>query len=356
MSYSPCIVVVGAGIIGASIAWHLAARGAQVTVVDAEAAGGVATENSFAWINASWGNPEPYFRLRVRAMAEWRRLAAEVPAIPISWTGSLCWDLPHDRLEAYARQHGAWGYGIRPVDRAEAAGLEPHLAEPPAFALHVAEEAAVEPGDAARALLQDAQRRGARVLPNTRATGLAQTGGTITGIETDGGDLAADEVVVAAGVGTPALLASAGLRFAMHAPPGLLAHSRPHGKLLNGLVIAPDLHMRQTRSGRIVAGFDFGGADPGADPQQTAEKLFARTRRMLTRAENLELERYTVGYRPTPEGGFPAIGRVRPGLYLAVMHSGITLAPAVGRFAAEELLGAARDPLVAPYGAAVTAL
>src|SRR5262245_8605566 len=69
------IVVVGAGIVGASIAWHLTKAGAPVTIVDAGDAGGVATPGSFAWINASWGNPEPYFRLRIRSMAEWRRLA-----------------------------------------------------------------------------------------------------------------------------------------------------------------------------------------------------------------------------------------------------------------------------------------
>ena len=108
MATSPHVLVVGAGIIGASIAWHLRAAGARVTVVEAGAGGGVATPNSFAWINASWGNPEPYFRLRIRAMAEWRWLAAAVPAIPLAWTGGLCWDLPPARLEAYAREHGAW--------------------------------------------------------------------------------------------------------------------------------------------------------------------------------------------------------------------------------------------------------
>src|SRR5882672_5238210 len=96
------IVVVGAGIIGASIAWHLTVAGARVSVFDANGAGGVATRNSFAWINASWGNPEPYFRLRIRAMAEWRRLAAEVPKIPLAWSGGLVWDLPAAELEAYA--------------------------------------------------------------------------------------------------------------------------------------------------------------------------------------------------------------------------------------------------------------
>ena len=38
------------------------------------------------------------------------------------------------------------------------------------------------------------------------------------------------------------------------------------------------------------------------------------------------------------------------GLYIAVMHSGITLAPAVGLFTAREILYGERDPLLAPYG------
>src|SRR4051812_6527752 len=105
------LIVVGAGIIGASIAWHLASAGARVTVVDAYDAGGVATENSFAWINASWGNPEEYFRLRIRAMAEWKRLARAVPKIPLVWSGGLLWDLPPAELEACARKYAAWGYG-----------------------------------------------------------------------------------------------------------------------------------------------------------------------------------------------------------------------------------------------------
>src|SRR6476619_3760164 len=99
------IIVIGAGIVGASIAWHLAAAGARVTIFDAGEAGGVATPSSFAWINASWGNPEPYFRLRIRAMAEWKRLAAEVPDIPLAWSGGLLWDLPARELEDYAGEH-----------------------------------------------------------------------------------------------------------------------------------------------------------------------------------------------------------------------------------------------------------
>ena len=96
-------IVIGGGIIGASIAWHLA-QSSNVTII-AEKLGGVATPNSFAWINASWGNPEHYVRLRMRSMAEWRHLKEAVPAIPVSWCGGLGWDLPPDRLLAFAREH-----------------------------------------------------------------------------------------------------------------------------------------------------------------------------------------------------------------------------------------------------------
>ena len=67
----PHVLVVGAGIVGASIARYLAASGTRVTVVEAGEAGGVAARNSWAWINAASGSPEPYFRLRHRSQEEW---------------------------------------------------------------------------------------------------------------------------------------------------------------------------------------------------------------------------------------------------------------------------------------------
>ncbi len=347
------VIVIGAGIVGASAAWHLAVAGARVTVVDAAGTGGVATPNSFAWINASWGNPEPYFRLRMRSMAEWRRLADAVPRIPLSWCGGLCWDLPPVELEVFAAGHSAWGYGIRRVDTAEIARIEPRLAAPPDFALHVAGEGAVEPVLACRALLDDAARRGATVRTELPVTALLREGDRVVGIDLGPERLVADEVVLAAGAGAPGLAASAGFDIRLDTPPGLLVHSRPHGRLLNGLVLAEQAHVRQTADGRVVAGADFGGAEPGRDPLDTAHALFAEVKAMLTGAETLEFDVHTIGYRPTPIDGFPMIGRPAGlnGVYLAVMHSGVTLAPAVGLFTAEEILSGRRDPLLAPYGA-----
>ena len=159
-------------------------------------------------------------------------------------------------------------------------------------------------------------------------------------------------MVIAAGVGSPDIAATAGIKLPIETPPGLIVHSRPYKKLLNGLVLAERLHMRQTAEGRIIAGSDFGGADPGMDADVTALDLFAAMKAMLRDSDGLELDFHTVGFRPTPVDGFPIIGRAdgMDGLYIAVMHSGVTLAPAVGLFATREILDGERDPLLTPYG------
>ena len=284
MPASKDIIVIGAGIIGASIAWHLTKAGARVTIVEAAKPGGVATSASFAWINARWGNPEPYFRLRTRSFAEWKRLAAKCPGIQLGWTGGLFWDLPRDQLEAYATEYAGWGYGIRRVDRAEAARLEPKLVAPPEFALHVAEEGAVEPVAAARAMVADAVRGGARLMSGAHVASLVCDNGRVVGIRTADATLRADEVVLAAGAASPELAATAGVSLLLETPPGLLVHSCPHSRLLNGLVLGDGPHLRQTAEGRIVAGADFGGTDPGADPADTAARCLPRFRQCCAAA------------------------------------------------------------------------
>ena len=345
------IIVIGSGIIGAAIAWHLAKRGAEVTVIEAGAAGGLATRMSWAWINASWGNPEPYFRLRQRAMQEWRKIDREVPGLAVNWCGALIWDLEPQALDTFAAEHASWGYGMRKVSRAEMLRIEPHLKLAPDYAYHVAEEGMLEPLATAQALMAGAQALGAELLDHAHVKWLIEDNGAVSGVMTDEGPIHADETVVAAGGGTQQLLESVGITLKLNTPPGLLVHSRPLGEILRGLVMAPGLHVRQTAEGRLVAGTDFAGADPMGRANELAAELMGKMRDLLEGAEAAELDFHTVGYRPTPADGFPAVGRhgSRAGLYVAVSHSGVTLAPAIGLIAAQELLDGQRDALLDPY-------
>jgi glycine/D-amino acid oxidase-like deaminating enzyme len=346
------VIVVGAGIIGASLAYHLAKGGASVRVLEAlGASGGLATPNSWAWINASWGNPEPYVKLRMQAMTEWRALAAVNDHLAVNWCGGLMWDLPPDKLHEYAETQKSWGYGTRVVDGAEALRLEPSLVSPPDIAVHVADEGAIEPSAAVAGFMQAAKSHGTEFLTGVEVLGLVPTNGRVSGVRISDSILQADEIVIAAGAQTAALLCTIGIDLKMETPAGLLVHSEPAPKQLNGMVLAPELHVRQTSEGRLVAGSDFGGTQPGDDPAATAAVLFSKVQKLLRGAENLKMEFYTTGYRPTPADGWPAMGRPSQmeGLYVAVMHSGITLAPAMGLFGADEILNGLRNPLLAPY-------
>jgi glycine/D-amino acid oxidase-like deaminating enzyme len=349
MSPAPRIAVIGAGIVGASIAYHLARRGAAVTVVDRGRPGGEATEKSFAWINAGWGNPLPYFRLRFLSMAEYRRLEDELDgALGVVWRGCLIWDLADDELEEFERRHAAWGYDVRLVGRAEIAALEPGLVAPPARAAYAAGDGTIEPVAATRALLAAAAAAGAAIRLDTEVIDLA-TGGGVR-VLTGAGTLEADVCVLAAGAATAALGAKVGVALPMRPTPGLLAHSRPAAPLLRHVIEAPGLHMKQER-GRIVVGEDFGGGSAPEDREAEGRRLLALVGRHIRGADALELEKVTVGFRPMPEDGKPVVGFAPelPGLYLATMHSGITLAPAVGRFAAMEILDGTRVEMLEPY-------
>jgi len=84
------VVVIGAGIIGASIAYHLLQRGVVVIVIDGDQPGTAATGSSFAWINATLDNPKSYYGLRLQSMLEYRRWEIELEAMPPAhWDGSL---------------------------------------------------------------------------------------------------------------------------------------------------------------------------------------------------------------------------------------------------------------------------
>ena len=86
------LIVVGAGIVGASVAYHAARVGAVVTLVDAGRPGAGVTADSFAWIGTSGVRSGPAAAgLRATATEEYRRLEAELPELPVTWSGSLSW-------------------------------------------------------------------------------------------------------------------------------------------------------------------------------------------------------------------------------------------------------------------------
>jgi glycine/D-amino acid oxidase-like deaminating enzyme len=144
-------------------------------------------------------------------------------------------------------------------------------------------------------------------------------------------------VVLAAGVATAALCAPLGIRVPVDPSPATLFRLRAPAGLVRTVVNTRDFDLRQVAADRLLAAAD------------SPERTLAAVRSTFRGAANVELLSTRVGVRPMPTDGEPIVGPVAevPGLYLAVMHSAVTLAPAVGRLVARELVDGTVEPALA---------
>lgn len=348
------VVIAGAGIIGANIAYQLVKRGAAVTIVERTQPGRGATANSFAWINAK-KRPRNYYDLSRLGIQAWRQLDREFSGgLPLVWGGSVEWRTDGElqaRLQNDVAEFGAWNYPVKTIDKAALGELEPRLT-PDAMAggAHWTEEGHIDPVGVTERVLQKAEMNGARLLCPAEVTGLDLAGDRLRAVRTSVGELPADVLVVACGTDTPRVAGLAGVQVPLKESPGVLVHVPPQPRLVQRVVLAPVGNIKQKPDGRIVAGSDF--ASGGGDVSRTAgERLLKSMAAVLPELGRVGVEKMTQGFRPMPADGLPIIGIApgRPDLYVAVMHSGVTLGPLMGRLAAAEILdGVAAEPL-APY-------
>ncbi len=350
------IAVVGGGIMGASIAYHLAKRGAEVHLFEKRAPATGATANSFAWINAGSKRPRGYYELNHLGMAGWRRLEHELgPRLVMQWGGTLQWQAEADRAEAFRRAvaaQQAWGYSTRVVDVPEMRRLVPALEPGPVSAGSFCdEEGTVDPVAATKLLLDAAVAHGAVVRHPAAVSAFDRDGAAVRGLRVGNETLAVDAVVLATGVDMPVLGKLLGFDVPMEESPGLLAHTTPHARLLERIIVAPGATLKQLPNGEIVTGVDFGGSPSRDTSAAMGRKLLDGASRLVPRLKDTTLDRVTLGFRVLPADGQPIIGRVasRPNVYLAAMHSGITLSPAVGQLAAIELLDQVEVEILKPY-------
>jgi glycine/D-amino acid oxidase-like deaminating enzyme len=349
------VVIVGAGIVGASIAYHLVKRGADVTVLEKQRPGAGATEKSFAWINSFSKQPRSYYDLNVYGMAGWRRLSLELSDLQIQWGGSVQWAATADeadRMRKTISRLEQWGYAAHLIEQREISKLLPAVGPGAAAAACFAEqEGTVDPLQALTTLLNQARKLGAKVEYPCSVTGISVAGGRVSGIETIRGRVPADVLVLAAGTDTPALARMLQVNVPLKESPGVLAHTSPTASILNRLAFGPGANIKQNPDGRIVTGIDFGPASGIDTSKETGERLLENARRFVPRLRETHLDSVTLGYRVLPKDDHPIIGFVQScsNLYIAAMHSGVTLSPLVGQIAAVEILDGISVDLLRDY-------
>lgn len=323
------VVVIGAGIVGASIAYHLAGKGAKVTVVDAaEIASGV-TGRSFAWINTSHSGPDPVAQLRAAAIREYHRLETELPDLKIRWTGALTYPPGTDRRPATPL-----------LSRPQVLDIEPHLKNPPQQAVYDATQGALDAVQATHVLIAGAQAHGAHILEQTQVLGLTTHKTAVTGIQTASGTIKADVVVLAAGTGITQLTETLNLPLPIEASPAIFIRYRMQPDRVNTLISSPEMEVRQGPEGILLAAEDYLDDTLENRPEAIARRTAAAIQNELAGIISIEPDQACIGLRPIAADGTPIIGYLPgiDGVYVCTMHPGVTLAAIVGRLVSEELI------------------
>jgi glycine/D-amino acid oxidase-like deaminating enzyme len=353
------VIVVGAGILGAAIAYELAKRGVQVTILERTAPAAGTSKDSYAYLNASTKSASrPYFDLNWQGISGWRVWQQEPgEALPIKWGGAVYWtDKAADgaKLAAAREQVRRWGYAAESVDAPAIARLLPTVHGPASLSdgSFFAQEGAVDPVAAVAALLARAKRLGARLIYPAEVQELIVENNAVRGVRTRDGTLLADTVVLASGLGARALAEAKGVKLPLEPSTGILLHTNPARPLLDRLVFAPGASFRQQVDGRILASIGHEGASGNAsDADAIGRTIHALATGYLPGLKGVGIDRLSVGQRVLPADGFPIVGPTAtlPGLYVTVTHSGMTLAPIIGRLAATEIVDGGGVALLDPF-------
>jgi glycine/D-amino acid oxidase-like deaminating enzyme len=347
-------IVIGAGVIGASVAYRLAQGGAAVTVLEATRIGGGTSGISFAWTNAHNKPPKPYHDLNVAGMKAHLALADEFGATP--WWhggGSLEWEAEPDRVaqRENIEQLQSWGYAAEWITPRQVQELEPDIDPatigdaPVAF---FADEGWLDPVVYAHAMLSAARLRyDAKVVCGARVVDLIMVGDQVTGVRiADGQQYEGDIIVNCAGRWTNEATRDAGLHLPLAPTVGFLVFTPPVAASLSRVVRSAVIDVRPDGAGRLLlhwnptdATLSFEARVSPSMPE--ARDLVRRARQLLPSIGEVEPEAVRIAIRPIPGDHLSAIGPMprTAGYYLAITHSGVTMSPFLGAVVADEIVG-----------------
>jgi D-amino-acid dehydrogenase len=403
------VAVVGGGVVGLLSAWHLARRGHEVSIVERSGPG----RDGCSYGNAGMIVPSHFVPLAAPGMIRLGLRWLGNPESPFAITPAMSWDLlawlwrfrghcnrRHvDRASPVLRDLNLASRGLYERLDAELPGgiglerrglvmlcrTEAGLAEEahgaavaarlgvPAEVLSAEGVARTEPALAAAVvggvlypldchlspaalmanLQADLERAGASFHWGTDVTGFAKEGPRIRGVRTDRGEIAADEVVLCAGVWSPSLARDLGLRIPVQPGKGYsLTLERP-ARLPRLCAILVEDRVAITPIGaalRFGGTMEIGGrpdaTGPDGRPRIAPRRIAGIVKSVVRALPAFKPEDFAgitpwVGLRPCTPDGLPCLGRPRryDNLVVNTGHAmmGISLAAVSGRMAAELL-------------------
>ncbi|CAN5272347.1 FAD-binding oxidoreductase [soil metagenome] len=350
------VVIIGGGISGAAAAYELARAGASVTLVEQGALASMASGWTLAGVRQSGWHPAE-LPLAKAAVRRWEGLADELGSdVAYRQEGNLRLARTAEEvpvIEKLVREQSAQGLDVTLIEGNRAIReLAPALSDTILAASYCPSDCHADPIATVRAFACAAERCGATVLTETRVAGMDVAGGRVRGVRTEAGAIAADAVVVAAGVHADELCAPLGIELPIAVWLTGVVQTAPVPALLRQVlgVANADFAGRQQADGRLrLSGSGGAWRWPRADRRLDAEDvlppahnvaaIIARGIAVLPALAEARIARVWAGLIDVTPDGLPVIERAPEveGMVIAAGFSGhgFCLGPVTGRIICE---------------------
>lgn len=355
------VIVIGGGIVGASVAYGLAREGARVTVLDDDDGSFRASRGNFGliWIQGKGFDRSPYARWSRNSATCWPQLAEALLSeggvdVGLKQPGGFHFCFNDDelaerekRLSTLTAELGDYPYEM--LNNAEVRERIPQVGPAVIGASYTPMDGHVNPLKLLRGLHTAMKMRGVRLVSDERAERIVPETGSFT-VHAKRGSYRAERVVLAAGLGNRDLAPFVGL----HAP---VAPNR--GQVLVSERVVPFLHfptlnVRQTDEGTVQFGDSM--EEVGFNDLTTTHVLADIARRgvrAFPMLSQVRLVRMWAALRVLSPDGFPIYNEseAHPGAFVVTCHSGVTLAAAHAMRIAPWTLGAPMPEEVTTFSA-----
>lgn len=327
------VAVVGGGVIGCSVAYQAARRGARVALFEAEQIGSGASEAAAGMLAAQTeaAGPGPFLDLLMLGRNHHRKFGEEIYESSgldpeYIWDGMLRIASEADSRETLHVRY-SWqkeeGLSARWIGAGEARELEPALSPDISAALYLPDEGQVNSPRLVRSLAAGAASLGVSIMVATRATGFLTNRRMVTGLETTQGKVSAGTVVLAGGATSAALARKLGISLPVHPVQGDILAVNTGLAPIKSTVWGDRCYTVPKRDGRVVIGAT---EEPGIYDRRPT---LGGVSRLSDAAINLIPDLYHAafdtawgGLRPGTPDGEPILGPVEEcdNLLLATGH------------------------------------
>ena len=342
------IVVIGGGIIGASLAYYLAKAGQDVCVVEKGFVGSESSGRCAGGIGQSHREP-PDLALAMRSVQLWKNLSNELEIdIEYRQQGNvrLAWNDEHVAgLKAMVERERSEGLECYYLDPAETHELVPDMTQIYLGSVYCPSDGSANPYKTCFALGRAAIKQGAIIHEYTEVTGIKLDGDRVSAVQTSKGEIETKVVVIAAGAWASVIGNMIGIKIPVTFKRSHLVVTERLPHFLQPFT-STDIYgyFRQTLSGNVIIGY---AAKPLTDldrhvTYEAVNIAAQRAARLIPRLQNASIIRGFTGFTEWTSDYLPIVGPIKQfeGLYVAAAFCGLGFAigPGVGELMAELVL------------------